>query len=160
MAIIERGAPVEAALILRNDMHMHVRNEVAEGGVVDLVRAIDLPDRLGSDGHIVEVSLSFFFSKLEILGLVILELHDAAARMLLIPVKIYLGILSLLDKYHEASQLLSVLAVETIAHCFSSPFFMRVPHLLRFGFYHKNPTCQQHVSKLVEIFVDNPKYRC
>jgi hypothetical protein len=81
----ERPAPFRPVFVFRHQMNMQMGVEIAEGGVVDLVRLKGFPQRPGRPGQIPRPGGQFIGGQLKHFGFVILQGKDTAAFVLLIP---------------------------------------------------------------------------
>ena len=113
------SAPLQTVPMLRNEVHMEMRNDIALDHVVDLIRLRVVRDRVRHEGNLGKKTAALLVIELEHLVVMAFERHDAASLVLLVVEKISIRPLKLGQRRHQRQQPLVLFAVKA-AH----PFYL------------------------------------
>ena len=97
------SAPLQTVPMLRNEVHMEMRNDIAVDRVVDLIRLRVVRDRVRHEGNLGKKTAALLVIELEHLVVMTLERHDAASLVLLVVERINIRPLKLGQRRHIAS---------------------------------------------------------
>ena len=106
------SAPLQTVPMLRNEVHMEMRNDIAVDRVVDLIRLRVVRDRVRHEGDLGKKAAALLVIELEHLVVMALERHDAASFVLLVVEEINIRPLKLGQRRHQRQQPLVLFAVK------------------------------------------------
>ena len=100
--------------MLRNKVHMEMRNDIAVDRVVDLIRLRVVRDRVRHEGNLGKKTAALLVIELEHLVVMAFERHDAASLVRLVVEKINIRPLKLGQRRHQRQQPLVPFAVKAV----------------------------------------------
>ena len=98
------SAPLQTVPMLRNEVHMEMRNDIAVDRVVDLIRLRVVRDCVRHEGNLGKKNAALLVIELEHLVVMAFERHDAASLVLLVVEKINIRSLKLGQRRHQRQQ--------------------------------------------------------
>ena len=108
------SATLQTVPMLRNEVHMEMRNDIAVDRVVDLIRLRVVRDRVRHEGNLGKKTAALLVIELEHLVVMAFERHDAASLVLLVVEKINIRSLKLGQRRHQRQQPLVLFAVKAV----------------------------------------------